>query len=153
MEPQNVCNPPDLTRRCNRHRKRSKRRAIFCPLDQSPMDSVSPKYPLYADKSEHLQQRGLSRKRTLGLMAAQTTVQLEGEWLEAFWCPLCQQRNWFHVHRLNPSTYTVARAPEALWQQVSGVIQPYRNPSVGEFTSRQARMMAFNGVKDFRGIR
>lgn len=116
------------------------------------MDSVSPKYPLYADKAEHLQQRGLSRKRALSLMAAQTTVPLEGEWLEAFWCPLCQQRNWFHVHRLNPSTYNLSFAPGVLWQQVSGVIHPHGNPSVGEFTSRQARLTTFGGLKDFQRI-
>jgi hypothetical protein len=32
---------------------------------------------------------------------------------------------------------------------VSGVIHPHINPSVGEFTRRQSRMVGFNGVKDF----
>jgi len=151
MKPE-TCETHDVKRRCDRSRNRSKRRAIYCPIDQSHLDSVSPKYPLYADTAEHLQQRGLSRKRALSLMAAQTTVQLEGEWLEAFWCSACQQRNWFHVHRVKPSTYTLSLAPGTLWQQVSGVIHPHGNPSVGEFTSRQARLVTFNGLKDFQRI-
>jgi hypothetical protein len=36
-----------------------------------------------------------------------------------------------------------------LWQQVSGVIHPQGNPSVGEFTRRQSRMVGFQGVKEF----
>jgi hypothetical protein len=43
-------------------------------------------------------------------------------------------------------------APPELWQQVHGVIQPSGNPSVGEFTRRQSRMLGFNGVKDFRFV-
>jgi hypothetical protein len=139
-------------RRCDRNRNRSKRRAILCPLDQSPLDSVSPKYALYADKAEQLQQRGLSRKRAFSLMANQTTVRLDGEWLEAFWCPLCQQRNWFHVRKLNSSTYSLSFAPGSLWQQVSGVIYPHGNPSVGEYSRRQARSVTFDGLKDFQRI-
>ena len=109
-------------KRCDRNRNRSKRRSIFCPINQSPLDSVSAEYPLYADKAEHFQQRRISRKRALSLMATRTTVMHEGECLEAFWCPLCQQRNWFHVNKLNQSTYQLSLAPAPLWQQVSGVI-------------------------------
>jgi hypothetical protein len=89
-----------MTKRCDRNRNRSKRRSIFCPIDQSPLDSVSPKYALYADKAEQLQQRGLSRKRSLSLMAVRSTVRLDGEWLEEFWCPLCEQRNWYSATRV-----------------------------------------------------
>ena len=152
MEPEKPCETHDVKRRCDRNRNRSKRRAIFCPIDQSPLDSVSSKYPLHADKAEHLQQRGISRKRALSLMATHTTVQLDGEWLEAFWCPLCQQSNWFHVHRLTQSTYTLSLALGSLWQQVSGVIEAHGNPSVGEFTRRQARLVTFDGLKDFQRI-
>ena len=152
MKPETACEIHHVKRRCDRHRNRSQRRPIRCPIDQSLLDSVSPKYPLYADKAEQLQQRGLSRKRALSLMAAKTTVPLEGEWLEAFWCSHCQQRNWFHVQRLNPSTYNLSLAPGTLWQQVSGVIHPHGNPSVGEFTSRQARLVTFGGLKDFQRI-
>jgi hypothetical protein len=36
--------------------------------------------------------------------------------------------------------------------QASGVILPTGNPSVGEFTRRQARQTQFHGIKDFHRI-
>ena len=157
MKSESVTEELKSKRRCDRNRNRSKRRTIFCPIDQSLMDSVSSKYSLYADKAEHLQQRGLSRRKALSLMANQTTVRLEGEWLEAFWCPLCQQRNWFHVHKLSQSSHSqsshsLSFAPGELWQQVSGVIYPHGNPSVSEFSRRQSRLVTFDGLKDFQRI-
>jgi hypothetical protein len=46
----------------------------------------------------------------------------------------------------------VVAAPETLWMQASGVILPTGNPSVGEFTRRQARQTQYQGIKDFRRI-
>ena len=162
MKSESVTEELKSKKRCDRNRNRSKRRTIFCPIDQSPMDSVSLKYSLYADKAEHLQQRGLSRRKALSLMANHTTVRLDGEWLEAFWCPLCQRRNWFHVHKLSQSSHSqsshsqsshsLSFAPGELWQQVSGVIYPHGNPSVSEFSRRQSRLVTFDGLKDFQRI-
>ena len=45
--------------------------------------------------------------------------------------------------------YELSVAPAELWQQATGVIHPHRNPSVGEFTYRQSRMLGGNSVKDF----
>jgi len=42
-------------------------------------------------------------------------------------------------------------APKGLWEQAIGVINPGGNPSVGEFTRRQAR--ARSGVRDFGMVR
>jgi hypothetical protein len=137
-----------VQRRCDRNRKRSQRRAIHCPIHGCYMDSVSQKHSLYTEKAGQLQQRGIPRREALMLVAAKTAVPLEGEWLEAFWCDDCQQTQWYHV-RKSHLTYVVSLASQELWQQATGVIHPHRNPSVGEFTYRQSRMLGGNSVKDF----
>ena len=141
-----------MTQRRQRNRNRSKRRAIFCPIHQCHLDSVSQKYPLYASKAEHLQQRGYSRKRALTVMAGYGTVPLDGEWLEAFWCDQCQETQWYHVKKHEGNHYTLIPAPEHLWMQAANVIMPTGNPSVGEFTRKQARQTKYQGIKDFNRI-
>lgn len=132
-----------------RNRKRSKRRAIYCPTHGCYIDSVSQKHRLYADKAEHLRERGMSRKTSVMVMASYTTVPIDSEWLEAFWCGECQQNEWYWVTRLEGNTYTLNRIPENLWQQAQGVILATGNPTVSEFTRRQAQRMNYYGVKDF----
>lgn len=138
-----------MQRRCDRNRKRSKRRTIYCPIHGCYIDSASQKYRLYADRAGQLQQRGIGRKKSLILVANKTAVPLEGEWLEAFWCKLCQQTKWYHV-RKNGRIYEISLAPQELWLQATGVILPDGNPSVGEFTRRQSRMVGYQGIKDFK---
>jgi hypothetical protein len=135
-----------------RNRNRSKRRAIYCPSHDCYLDSVSQKYALHTTKPEHLQQRGMGRRLSLTVIAGLGTVPLTGEWLEAFWCSECQQTQWCHVHRLAANQYTLNLAPAELWLQASGVILPTGNPTVGEFTRRQARQTSFVGAKDFYRI-
>jgi hypothetical protein len=141
-----------LQRRCDRNRKRSKRRAIYCPDHNCYLESTSQKYQLFADQPGQLQQRGMSRRSALMLVASQTTVTIEGEWLEAFWCDYCQQTKWYHVCKSDERTYKVSIAPQELWQQVTGVINPEGNPSVGEFTRRQAKVLTYQNIKDFQFI-
>lgn len=139
----------ELQRRCDRNRKRSKRRNIYCPIHGGYLHSVSQKYPLYADRAEHLQARGIGRKHALLVVASQTAVTLTGEWLEAFWCDECQSSKWYHVRRLAGNQYDISLAPPELWQQAIGVVNPQGNPSVGEFTKQQARMVTYNRVRQF----
>lgn len=127
-----------MQRRCDRNRKRSKRRAIYCPIHECYLHSVSPKYSLFADRAELLQQRGFTQKSSLRLIATNTTVHLQGEWLEGFWCDQCQETKWYHVHKHKDSTYQVSVAPSQLWQQAVGVINVGGNPSISEFTRRHA---------------
>lgn len=133
-------------KRCDRNRKRSKRRAIYCPVHQCYLDSTSRKYPLFADSPEQLQQRGVKRRSALMLIKSCTAIPLSGEWLEEFWCQACQETRWYHVCRSNNSAdrgdqfvYKLSTAPPELWQQVSGVTCTGGNPSVSEFTRRAAR--------------
>ncbi len=141
-----------MQRRCDRNRKRSKRRAIYCPIHGCYIDSVSQKYQLFADQPGQLQQRGMSRRNALMLVATKTTVSIEGEWLEAFWCEECQQKTWYHVCKSEGRTYELSLAPQELWQQVTGVIDPQGNPSVGEFTRRHSRLVGYQGMKDFQFV-
>lgn len=142
-----------MPKRHHRNRNRSKRRSIFCPTHGCYLDSVSQKHRLFADRAHQLQQRGISRKRSLLLVATQTTVSLDGEWLEAFWCPMCAAKLWYHVRKTGDRTYTIEPAPRELWQQVDGVIQVSGNPSVGEFTYRHARRPGSQHVKGFSDSR
>ncbi|KOP23870.1 hypothetical protein AMR41_23805 [Hapalosiphon sp. MRB220] len=137
-----------MQRRCDRNRKRSKRRAIYCPIHGCYLDSVSQKYPLFADRPGQLQQRGIGRQTALLLVAHKTAVPLEGEWLEAFWCDQCQEKKWYHLKKRD-RVYEVSIAAPELWQQAMGVIYPEGNPSVGEFTRRHARMVGCKSSKDF----
>jgi len=138
-----------MQRRCDRNRKRSQRRAIYCPIHNCYMDSVSQKHSLFTEKAGQLQQRGIPRREALMLVAAKTTVSLEGEWLEAFWCDSCQQTQWYHVRKDNLN-YIVSRASSELWQQATGVIHPHSNPSVGEFTLRQSKRLGYKEINDFK---
>jgi hypothetical protein len=141
-----------VQRRCDRNRKRSKRRAIYCPIHGTYLESVSQKYRLFADQAIQLQQRGMSRRGALLLVATNTTVSLEGEWLESFWCDHCQESKWYHVRKTGDRTYELAIAPCELWQQVAGVVHPGGNPSVGEFTRKNSRMLGYYGLKEFQFV-
>ena len=141
-----------MTQPRSRNRNRSKRRSIVCPHHGGYLDSVSQKYPLFATKPEQLQQQGLSRRIALTLVASLGTVPLQGEWLEAFWCDRCQATQWYHVRKTGSNQYVLNTVPETLWMQATGVILPSGNPTVGEFTRRQARQTRFGGVKDFGRI-
>lgn len=127
---------------CKRNRNRSKRRSIYCPIHHYYLDSVSPKYPLFASQVGQLQQRGISRKNAQFLVAHQTTVPLQGEWVEKFWCEHCQTTNWYKVRKIE-GNYEVSVVPPGLWEMVSGVIDPHGNPSVSEFTNKQSRMAQY----------
>lgn len=140
-----------MQKKCARNRKRSKRRAIHCPIHGDYLDSVSQKYTLYADSPQHLRERGMGRRSSLMLLATRTTVRLDGEWLEAFWCDACDATTWYHVRQKGDRTYTLTPAPQELWQQVQGVIHPNGNPSVSEFTRKQARCQT--KIKNFGVMR
>ncbi|MEO1560895.1 MAG: hypothetical protein AAFS12_15140, partial [Cyanobacteria bacterium J06632_19] len=69
-------------------------------------------------------------------------VSLQGEWLESFWCEECQEKTWYHVRKYENS-YQLSVAPPELWQQATGVIHPHGNPSISEFSRKQAKNLGF----------
>lgn len=146
-----------MHRRCDRNRKRSQRRAIYCPIHGCYLDSVSQKYRLFADRPGQLQQRGISRQNAMMLVAKNTTVSLVGEWLEEFWCQACQTSKWYHVKKNQNqksgsqiAIYEVSVASPHMWYQAIGVIDPQGNASVSEFTRRHARRVGYHSRKDFQ---
>jgi hypothetical protein len=140
-----------VQKRCDRNRKRSKRRAIYCPMHGCYLDSVSQKYSLFADTPGQLQERGMRPQEAKMLVAAKTAIHLQGEWLEAFWCEQCQSTKWYRI-RKQDNIYVLSIAPAELWQRATGVIHPRGNPSVSEYTLRHSRMMDFNTINDFKFI-
>lgn len=83
------------------------------------------------------------------LVASQTAVSLDGEWLEAFWCDQCQSIEWYYVQK-KERVYEISVAPAELWQRAIGVSPSEGNPSVGEFTRRHARMSGYDSRKEFQ---
>jgi hypothetical protein len=139
--------------KCVKNRTRSRRRSIYCPTHSCYLDSMSKKYYLFADRPEQLQARGVNRVAAQTLIGFHTTVAITGEWLEAFWCDRCQSTQWYYVCKTDDRTYEIVLAPDTLWQRVTGVVHPNGNPSVGEFTRREARVTSYQGVKAFNTIR
>lgn len=107
---------------------------------------------MFADQAGQLQQRGMSRRNALMLVASQTTVAIQGEWLEAFWCEECQKTTWYHIRKCDDGSYEILVAPQELWQQVSGVTDSLGNPSVGEFTRKSAKQAGYQGLRGFQFV-
>lgn len=134
--------PKTVLRRSDRNRQRSKRkggRCIRCYEHDCLMQSASRKYPLFADNAVHLRERGMSRRKASLVIQSHTAVLLQDEWLEAFWCPACQQKNWFHVKHKG-GTFEVASVTPELWQCTTGSV-PCGNPSVSEFSQRESKRL------------
>jgi len=89
----------------------------------------------------------MGRRTALLVIATHTAVPLKDDWLEQFWCPECDQKRWYHIHETGPRQYRVRLAPDELWQQVEGIVHPDGNPSVGEFTRTQARMVGQHSLE------
>ena len=139
--------------KCIKKRSRSKRRNIYCPTHDCHLDSMSKKYYLFADRPEQLEARGINQLAARTLIKFHTTVSITGEWLEAFWCDRCQSTRWYYVCKTSDRSYEISLAPDELWQRVTGVVHPNGNPSVGEFTRREARVNQYQGMKAFNTIR
>ncbi len=142
----------ETPRRRNRKRPKQRRR-IFCPVHGCYLDSAGPKRHLFADQAEQLRARGISHRKSRMIVATLTTVPLDGEWLEPFWCDHCEETQWYHVCKLGDRDYALSVAPRDLWMQAAGVLDPEGNPSVGEFTRRSASMTGYQGKKQFNFVR
>ncbi|MCP9927875.1 hypothetical protein [Cyanobium sp. CH-040] len=120
--------------------RRPKRRDLRCPAHpESRLSGTGRKYFLHLLTPEELRQRGLSDKRAKLAIQAHPVLVLSNEWLEELWCPHCGQKRWCHVTRHDRIEHTVRWAPRELWQQVAHVDPANPNPSVSEFSRREAR--------------
>ncbi len=67
---------------------------------------------------------------------------LSNEWLEELFCPKCGTKRWYHVTRSPEGSLSLVWARPELWQQVAHVDPLQPNPTVGEYTRRQARRLS-----------
>ena len=71
---------------------------------------------------------------------------LSNEWLEELFCPKCGNSRWCHVIKHDAVRHTVRWAPRDLWEQVAHVDPNAANPTVSEYTRRNARRNAIKRV-------
>ena len=138
----------------SRPRRRARRRELHCPLHpEQKIFSVSPKHHLYATDVGQLMLRGLSKRRADELLAAYRRVlPLTNEWIECFWCDDCACTTWWHVQRHDRHDYSLNKVPRELWEQATGVIRVEGNPTVSQFSRRQARASGVHGMRQYRYI-
>ncbi|APD48698.1 hypothetical protein KQ302_08915 [Synechococcus sp. CS-602] len=128
--------PPAETPRRNR---RPRKRELFCPAHpEQQLLGNGRKYFLHLLTPEELKQRGMSDKKARLLIQAYPVLVLSNEWLEQLFCPECGCSRWCHVARLDRVEHTVRWAPRELWEQVAHVDPVVANPSVSEFSRREA---------------
>jgi len=113
--------------------------------------SVSPKHHLYVTDVGQLMLRGLSKRRADELLEAYRRVlPLSNEWIECFWCDDCASTHWWHVTRHDRYDHSLSPVPRELWEQATGVIRVEGNPTISQFSRRQARASGVHGLRQYR---
>jgi hypothetical protein len=131
---------PAQGRSSQRRNRRPKRRELFCPAHpEQPIEGNGKKYFLHLLSAEELQRRGMSAKRAQLVINAYPVLVLSNEWLEELFCPQCGCSRWCHVIKHDRVEHTVRWAPRDLWEQVGHVDPIAANPTVSQFTRREAR--------------
>jgi hypothetical protein len=121
---------------------RPAKRRMTCPAHpEQRIQGNGRKYFLHLLTPEQLRARGMSDKRARLVIQAYPVLVLTNEWLEEFFCPRCGSNRWCHVTRHDRVHHSVVWAPRELWEQVAHVDPLVANPSVSEFTRRQARRL------------
>jgi hypothetical protein len=119
--------------------RRPQRRQLFCPAHpEQRIEGNGKKYFLHLLTAEQLQARGMPDKKARLVIQAYPVLVLSNEWLEELFCPACGTSSWCHVTRLDRVEHTVRWAPRALWEQVAHVDPVVANPSVSEYSRREA---------------
>jgi hypothetical protein len=132
--------PADAEATPRRSRRRQARRELFCPAHpETRIEGNGRKFFLHLLSSEDLRQRGMAERRAKLVIQAYPVLVLSNEWLEELFCPRCGANRWCHVIKHDRVHHTVRWAPRELWEQVAHVDPLVPNPSVGEYTRRQAR--------------
>ncbi|MFP4135331.1 MAG: hypothetical protein ACLFQP_12395 [Halothece sp.] len=109
---------------------------------------MSQKYPIYADRPEHLQEQGMTKKTATLVLATRTAVRTN-VWVEAFWCRECEAVTWYLVRKTDDRAFEVSPVPRGLWERMEGAIDPFGNPTVSEFTRKEAKRLNNRLYKDY----
>ncbi len=132
--------PIQTSRPPQRQRRRPKRRELFCPAHpEQRIEGNGRKYFLHLLSAEELQQRGMAAKTARLVIQAHPVLVLNNEWLEELFCPQCGGSRWCHITKHDRVEHSVRWAPRHLWEQVAHVDPIAANPTVSQFTRREAR--------------
>ena len=131
---------PQSINSSGRRSRRPKRRELYCPAhpDQR-IEGNGKKYFLHLLTKEELKARGMPDKKARLVIQAFPVLVLSNEWLEELFCPACGTSGWCHVTKHNRVEHTVRWAKRELWEQVAHVDPVVANPTVSEYTRREAR--------------
>ena len=97
------------------------------------------KYFLHLLTSEELMARGMPAGKAKLVINAYPVLVLSTEWLEELYCTSCGQKRWYQLTKARDSSISLRLASRDLWSQVANVDPTVPNPTVGEFTNREAR--------------
>jgi hypothetical protein len=123
-----------------RHRRVHRGRHLICPNhpDQLLLGNGR-KYFLHLLSTKELVARGMPAGKARLVHNAYPVLVLSNEWLEELYCASCGQKRWYHLIKAGDGGFSLQLAPRDLWSQVAHVDPTVPNPSVGEFTRREAR--------------
>ena len=113
--------------------------AVLSGPPRTRIEGNGKKYYLHLLQPEQLEQRGISAKKAQLIINAYPVLVLSNEWLEELFCPECGTSRWCHVIKHDRIEHTVRWAPRELWEQVAHVDPSVANPTVSEYTRREAR--------------
>ena len=126
-----------------RRNRRPKKRELFCPAHpEQRLQGNGRKYYLHFLQPEQLRQRGVNAKKAQLIIHAYPVLVLSNEWLEELFCPVCGNSRWCHVIKHDRIKHTVRWAPRELWRQVAHVDPTAANPTVSDYSRRNARRNA-----------
>ena len=131
---------PPASDQSRRRPRKPKGRALLCPTHpEERLLGQGRKYFLHLLTSEQLTARGMPAGKARLVIQAYPVLVLSNEWLEELFCPSCGTSRWCHITKLDKTEHTVRWAPRDLWEQVAHVDPSVANPTVSEFTRREAR--------------
>jgi len=123
-----------------RRRRPPSGRQLACPRHpDQPLLGNGRKYYLHLLTSEELVARGMPARKAKLVINAYPVLVLSSEWLEELYCASCGQKRWYLLTKAPDGAISLRLAPRDLWGQVAHVDPIVPNPTVGEFTRREAR--------------
>lgn len=133
--------------RPERRNRRPRRRELFCPAHpEQRIEGNGKKHFLHLLTPEQLKARGMADRKARLVINAYPVLVLSDEWLEELFCPSCGMARWCHVLRHDRVHHSVSWAKRDLWLQVAHVDAIGGNPTVSQYTAREAQRLRHRRV-------